>query len=171
MLFEQYPYFVRRRSRASGYRHPFSSRVWSASRVETLPSVFRAGRRIYGSWTVRQCWYSIISTLDSFSFLILAFACHPCPVFVLHPRFHQKPDSLFVGFRFCFPRVLLFSAWTGPYHSIYCRFSLFKTLEQINTTTNHGNNQKERCIDQRPAYGMRVVSSIIDLYVVDVRDP
>ena len=46
-------------------------------------------------------WGSI-STVDSFSFLILAFVCHAYPAFVLHPRFHQKPQSLFVGFRLCF---------------------------------------------------------------------
>ena len=103
MLFEQHPYFVRRRSRASGYRRPCSSRVWSASRVGTLPSFFRAGRRLYRSWTVHQCWCSI-STVDSFSFLILAFVCHAYPAFVLHPRFHQKPKvcslvfGLFLGF-------------------------------------------------------------------------
>ena len=73
VLFEQHPYFVRRRSRASGYRRPCSSRVWSASRGGTLPSFFRAGRRLHRSWPVRQRWCSI-STVDSFSFLILAFA-------------------------------------------------------------------------------------------------
>ena len=90
VLFEQHPYFVRRRSRASGYQRPCSSRAWSASRVGTLPSFFRARRRLYRSWTVDQCWCSI-STVDSFSFLILAFVCHAYPAFVLHPRFHQKP--------------------------------------------------------------------------------
>ena len=75
MLFEQQPYFVQRRYRASGYRRPCSSNVSSASRVGTLPSFFTAGRRLYGSWTVLQCWCST-STLDSFSFLILALVCH-----------------------------------------------------------------------------------------------
>ena len=34
--------------------------------------------------------------------LILAFVCHAYPAFVLYPRFHQKPLSLLVGFRFVF---------------------------------------------------------------------
>ena len=91
LLFEQHSHFVRRRSRASGYRRPCSSRVWSASRVGTLPSFLRAGRRLYRSWTVHQCWCST-STVDSFSFWILAFVCQAYPVLnycctVLHPRF------------------------------------------------------------------------------------
>ena len=65
--FEQHSYFGQRRSRASGYRRPCSSRVWSASRAGTLPSFFRAGRRLYRRWTVHQCWCST-STVDSFSF-------------------------------------------------------------------------------------------------------
>ena len=40
VLFEQHPYFVRRRPRAPGYRRPCSSRVWLASRVGKLPSFF-----------------------------------------------------------------------------------------------------------------------------------
>ena len=110
VLFEQHPYFVRR-SRASEYRPPCSSRAWSASRVGTLPSFFRAGRRLYHSWTVHQCWCSI-SAVDSFSFFILAFACHAYPAFVIHPCLHQSPEvcslvfGLFLG--------LLLSVWPCP---------------------------------------------------------
>ena len=94
MPFEQHPYFVQRRSRASGYRRPCSSRVWSASRVGTLPSFFRAGRRLYRSWTVHQCWCST-STVDSFSFLILAVVCHAYPAFVLSSSLPPKtPKSV-----------------------------------------------------------------------------
>ena len=78
-----HPYFVRRKSRASGYRRPCSSRVWSASRVGTLPSFFGARRRLYRSRTVHKCWCST-STVDSFSFLILAFVCHTYPAFVVY---------------------------------------------------------------------------------------
>ena len=99
MLLEQHPYFVQRRSRASGYRRPCSSRAWSACRVGTLPSVFRAGRRLYRSWTVHQCW-RYTSTVDSFSFFIRAFDCPAHPAFVLHPRFSRKEQSLFVLFAF-----------------------------------------------------------------------
>ena len=74
MLLEQHP-FVQRRSRASGYRRPCSCRIWPASRVGTLPSFFGAGRRLYRSWTVHQQCSCSTSTVDSFSFLILAFAC------------------------------------------------------------------------------------------------
>ena len=52
MVLQQHPFFVQRKYRASGYRRPCSSRVWSASRVGTLPSFFRAGRRLYRIWTV-----------------------------------------------------------------------------------------------------------------------
>ena len=99
MLFEQQPYFVQRRYRASGYRRPCSSNVSSASRVGTLPSFFTAGRRLYGSWTVLQCWCST-STVDSFSFLIFAFVCHayPYPAFVLEK---SKVCGSF-HFRICF---------------------------------------------------------------------
>ena len=104
--------------------------VWQHS-----PLFFRAGRRLYRSWTVHQCW-CYISTVGSFSFFLLAFVCHPYPAFILHTgtRFHQKPTSLFVGFRFCCfrahrERILLShlrfccsvlflfskrSVWTGP---------------------------------------------------------
>ena len=70
MLLEQHPYFVQRRSRASGYRRPCSSRAWSISRVGTLPSFFRVGRRLYRSWTVHQCWCST-STVDLYAARIL----------------------------------------------------------------------------------------------------
>ena len=40
------------------------------SRMGTLPSVFWAGRRLYRSWTVHQCW---CSTVEAFSFLVLVF--------------------------------------------------------------------------------------------------
>ena len=100
-----------------------SSRVWSASRVATLPSFFRAGRRLYRSWTAHQCWCSI-STVDSFSFLILAFACHAYPAFVLHLRFHQKPQSLFVRFRPCcspFGRALITgSPYSTCFFTVHC---------------------------------------------------
>ena len=56
------PVLVQRRSRTSGYRRPCSSRVWSASRVGTHPSFFRAGHRLYRSWTVHQCWCSTFKT-------------------------------------------------------------------------------------------------------------
>ena len=89
LLFEQHPYFVQCRSRASGCRRPCSSRIWSASSVGALPSFFRGGRRLYRSWTVHQCWCSN-STIDSFSLLILACVCNAYPAFVLHPRFSRK---------------------------------------------------------------------------------
>ena len=92
--FQQPPYFVQRRSRASGYWRPCSSRVWSASRVGTLPSFFRAGRRLYRNWMVHQCWCST-STVDSLSFSILAFACHAYPAFVLHPRFPEDSTAVY----------------------------------------------------------------------------
>ena len=70
--------------------------VWEHS-----PLFFRAGRRLYRSWTVHECWCSI-STVDSFSFLMLAFVCHAYPAFVLHPRSHLKSvrwfQVLFLGF-------------------------------------------------------------------------
>ena len=72
--------------------------VWASS-----PLFFRAEPRLYRSWTVHQCWRSI-STVDSFSFFILAFVCHAYPAFVLHPRFQQNPKvcslalGLFLGF-------------------------------------------------------------------------
>ena len=114
VLFEQHPYFVRRRSRASGYRHPCSNRIWSASRVGTLPSFFKAGRRLYRRWTVHQCWCSI-SPVDSFSFLILAFVCHAYPAFYSILVFAKtlKVCSLVLGSVFRF-KILLFSVWTGP---------------------------------------------------------
>ena len=90
MLFEQHPYLVQRRSRASGYRRSCSSRAWSASRVGALPSFFRAGRRLYRSWTVHQCGCST-STVDSFSFFVLALVWHAYPTFVLNRRFPRKP--------------------------------------------------------------------------------
>ena len=104
MLLERHPYFVQRRSRASLYRRSCSSRVWSASRVGTLPSFFRAGRCLYRIWTVHQCWCSS-STVDSFSFFILALVCHGYPAFVLHRRFSRKKQSMFVLFAFVFPRL------------------------------------------------------------------
>ena len=102
MLFEQHPHIVQPRSRASGYWRPCSIRVRSASRVGTLPSFFRAGRRFYRSWTVHQCWCSI-STVDSFSCLILAFVCHAYPAFVFHavsPQNSTKICSLVLSFAF-----------------------------------------------------------------------
>ena len=71
MLSEQHPYCIHRTSHASKYRRHCSSRVWSTSRVDTLPSIFSAGRCLYRSWMVHQCWCST-STVDAFSFLILA---------------------------------------------------------------------------------------------------
>ena len=55
----------------------------------TLPSFFKAGGRLYRSWTVHQCLCST-STVDSLSFLILAFVCQAYPAFVLHRRFTPK---------------------------------------------------------------------------------
>ena len=104
VLFEQHPYFVRRRSRALGYRRPCSSRVWSASRVGTLPSFFRAGRRLYHSWTVHQCWRSS-STVDSSSLLIFALS--------RVSSFFPKRVKSVRSFRVCF-QVLFFSVRTGP---------------------------------------------------------
>ena len=103
MLCEQHPYFVHRRSRASGYRRPCSSRVWSASRVGTFPSFFRAGRHLYRSWTVHQCW-CFTSTVGSFSFLILAFVWHAYPALVLFSE-----ESKVRSFRFRFS-LLLYSS-------------------------------------------------------------
>ena len=111
MLFEHHPYFVQRRSRASRYRRPCSSRVWLASRVGTLPSFFRAGRRLYRSSTAHQCW-CFTSTVDVFSFLILAFVCHAYPAFVIHSRFAPKLHTLSVACKFCF-YVLFFSVCTS----------------------------------------------------------
>ena len=89
MLFEQHPYF--RAAQISRCRIPAPlQQQWSASRVGILPSFFRAGRRLYRSWTVHQCWCSTL-TVDSFSFLILALVCQAYPAFVLHPRFPPKP--------------------------------------------------------------------------------
>ena len=39
-------------------------------RVGVFPSIVSAGRRLYHSWAVHQCW-GYTSTVDSFSFLIL----------------------------------------------------------------------------------------------------
>ena len=103
MLIEQHPYFVQRRSRASGYRRPCSSRAWSGSRVGTLPSFFSAGRRLYRSWTVHQCW-CFTSTVGSFSFLILAFVWHAYPALVLFSE-----ESKVRSFRFRFS-LLLYSS-------------------------------------------------------------
>ena len=108
VLFEQHPYCARRRSRASGYRRPCCSRVWSASREATLPSFFRAGCRLYRSRTVCISAGALISTVDSFSFLILAFVCHAYPAFVCTPSSFPpktlKVCSSVLGFvfRFCF---------------------------------------------------------------------
>ena len=66
MLSEQHPYFVQRKSRAPGYRRSCSSRAWPASRLGTPPSYFRAGRRLYRSWTVHQCWCSTSLPLTRF---------------------------------------------------------------------------------------------------------
>ena len=41
MLLEQHTHCVQRKSRASGYRRPCNSSVWSASRVGTLVSFFQ----------------------------------------------------------------------------------------------------------------------------------
>ena len=106
MLLQQHPCFVERRSRASGHRRPCSSRVWSASRVGTLPSFLRAGRRLYRSWTVYQCWCTT-STVDSFSFLISLFVMripHLYPILVFYRK--SKVCSLF--------SLLFFLVCTGP---------------------------------------------------------
>ena len=71
-----HPYFVHRRSRASGHRRPCSSTVWSTSRVGTPPLFFQGGAPLCQIWTVHQCWCST-STVDSFSFWIwLLFLTH-----------------------------------------------------------------------------------------------
>lgn len=71
-------------------------------------SVFRAGRRIYCSWTVHQCWCPT-STVDSFSFLILA----------LFTRLLYLGSFLFfakhIVFSFCF-WLLLFLVCTDLKH-------------------------------------------------------
>ena len=103
MLLDQHPYFVRQgRSRASGYQRPCSSRAWSACRMGTLNSFFRAGRPL--------------PQLDGASVLVLHFdrwlvfvsdfnICHAYPAFVLHPRFSRNEQNLFVLFAFVFPRL------------------------------------------------------------------
>ena len=124
-----HPYFVRRRSRASGYWRPCNSRAWSASRVGTISSFFRAGRRLYRSWTVYQCWCST-STVDSFSFLIFVFVCHAYPAFVLHPIlvFTKNPKvcSLVLGFvfRFCSPFVRALRHVPAWFLLFFCVFLL-----------------------------------------------
>ena len=89
MLFEQHPYFVQRRSRASGYRRLAAAEygrlaVWEHSPFSEL------GAASYPRWTVHQCWCSI-STVGLFSFFSLAFVCHAYPTFVLRSRSHLKP--------------------------------------------------------------------------------
>ena len=84
----------------------------SASRVGTLPYFFRAGRRLYRSWTVRQQCSCSTSTVDSFSLLTLAFVCLAYPAFVLRPRFPAEHRSLLV---LVFFQVLFLSACTGPF--------------------------------------------------------
>ena len=101
MLFEQCPYFGQCRSRVSRYRRPCSRRVWSASRVGTLPSSFRTGRRLYRRCMMQQSRRST-STVDSFSFLFfLLFVTRIPRSQVLQACFPQKIYfSLF--FLFCF---------------------------------------------------------------------
>ena len=50
----------------------------SASRLSTLSSFHRAGRRLYRCLMVHQCWCST-STVDSFSFMMLALVFHEYP--------------------------------------------------------------------------------------------
>ena len=76
---EQHPYIFQRGSRASGYGAiAAADRVfWSASRVGTRPSLFRAGRRLYLNWTVYQCWCSAL-TVHTFGvslYLLVSSAC------------------------------------------------------------------------------------------------
>ena len=69
-LFEQHPYFIQRRSRASGCRRPCSSRAWSESRAGTLPS-FLGGlgdASTAAGWCISACWCPTL-TADAFSFL------------------------------------------------------------------------------------------------------
>ena len=91
VLFERHPYFVRRSSRASGYRRPCSSRVWSASRVGTLPSFFQGWAPPLSQLDGASVLVLHLDRLIRFLFLILEFVCHAYPAFVFHPRFHQTP--------------------------------------------------------------------------------
>ena len=90
MMFQQHPpHFVQRISRPSLYRCQCRSRVWSASWVGTLPLLFRAGRRLYRSWTVHP--YRFLH-LDCRLVFVFSFCCcllrfMTYPVFVLHLRF------------------------------------------------------------------------------------
>ena len=104
MLLEQHSFFVQRRSRASAYRRPCSSRVWSASRVSTLPSFLKVGGR-------QQSWCST-SIVALFSFFILAFVCRAYPAFILRPRFSRKGEVCAL-FCFCFS-LFVFPGLYGP---------------------------------------------------------
>ena len=110
MLFEQCPYFGQCRSRVSRYRRPCSRRVWSASRVGTLPSSFRTGRRLYRRCMMQQSRRST-STVDSFSFLFFSFICHSYPAFASTPSLFPPKNLLFVVF---FVLFLGLSVCTGP---------------------------------------------------------
>ena len=102
LLFEQHPHFVQRRSHASGYRRPCSSRVWSASRVGVLPPFFRVVCRLCRSW---KCWCSTLHIDRCLDFVFSSIFCYVTRIRRLysHPLFPRKPRvSLFVVFRFCF---------------------------------------------------------------------
>lgn len=99
MMLEQHPYFLQGRSRASEYRCHCGSRVWSASRVGTLPCSIRTGRRLYCSWMVHQC-ISVgapprpLTRFRLFSLRIsLCFSVYPA--FVRSIFFFRKEQSLF----------------------------------------------------------------------------
>ena len=78
----------------------------SASRLSTLSSFHRAGRRLYRCLMVHQCWCST-STVRPFSFSILTFFFwYMHPAFVLsYPRFSRKERSLFISFAFVSARL------------------------------------------------------------------
>ena len=71
-LFEQHPYFVQRRSRASGYRRLAAAEYNRLAVWEHSPLFFKSERRLCRSWTVHRCCCST-STVDSFSLLTSAF--------------------------------------------------------------------------------------------------
>ena len=160
VLFEQHPYCARRRSRASGYRRPCCSRVWSASREATLPSFFRAGCRLYRSRTVCISAGALISTVDSLSFLILAFVCHAYPAFVLHPRFHQKPQSLFLVFRFrCSP--------FGPARILQSIYSILsEKLSDYGITRPRGTQDTPGTLG---CFGIGLYLAVRDAYEIEPR--
>ena len=82
----------------------------SASRLSTLSSFHRAGRRLYRCLMVHQCWCST-STVRPFSFSILTFFFFGTCILRSYSRILAFPEKSEVC---SFLSLLFLLVWTGP---------------------------------------------------------